>query len=51
MNMQFTYEAEKNNMLPFLNVLVIWKNNNIANNCLQEANQQRYLFKLEFAFT
>ena len=29
MNMQFTNEAENNNMLPFLDVLVICKNNNI----------------------
>ena len=28
-NIQFTYEDESNNMLPFLDVLVISKNNNI----------------------
>ena len=28
-NIQFTYEDESNNMLPFLDVLVICKNNNI----------------------
>ena len=29
MNMQFIFEAESSNVLPFLNVLVICKNNNI----------------------
>ena len=29
MNTQSTYEAESNNMRPFLDVLVIRKNNNI----------------------
>ena len=28
-NIQFTYEDESNNMLPFLDILVISKNNNI----------------------
>ena len=44
---QFTYEAESNNMLPFLDVLVIHKNGN----CLMKANQEQYLFKLELDFT
>ena len=50
-NMQFTYEAESNNMLPFLNVLVIHKNNSIEKPVyMQPTNSNFYLNWNSFLF-
>ena len=38
MNIQFTYETESNNMLPFLDVLVIRKNNDIETTVYRKPN-------------
>ena len=44
MNIQFTYEAESNNMVPFLDVLVIRKNNdNETTVCRKPTNNDIYL--------
>ena len=38
MNIQFTYEAESNNALPFLEVMIICKNNNIETAVYRKVN-------------
>ena len=50
-NMQFTYEAESNNMLPFQNVLVIHNNSSIETTAYrQPTNSNIYLNWNSFSF-
>ena len=48
MNKQFAYEAESNNMLPFLDVLVIRKNNDIETTAYRKPtnNNSNFVFEI-----